>query len=121
MLLLLLIVEIVGKYTVSKSENFFLGSPTTFVSFSPNDLMKARQVFAETLTFQKNGSVGAFCLTHRRGMVSCKMYTNSPVPDRHISRVRILIQILCLFYDSDLVPILDDVKFIILQHPHLSL
>ena len=33
-------------------------------------------LFAETSTFQKNGGVGVFWLTHRRGMVSCKMYTN---------------------------------------------
>ena len=33
-------------------------------------------LFAETLTFQKNGSVGAFCLTRRLGVVCCKMHTN---------------------------------------------
>ena len=56
---------------------------------------------AETLTFQKNGSVGAIWLTRRRGMVSCKMYTNFTVPHRHFSRASILRQIvdsdLCLF------------------------
>ena len=37
-----------------------------------------KEVFAETLTFQKNGSVGAFWLTCRRGVVSYKFpYTAS--------------------------------------------
>ena len=52
---------------------------------------------AETLTFQKNGSVGAFCLTRTHGVVCCKLYTNSSVPHHHISRAHI--------FDSDLIQI----------------
>ena len=36
-----------------------------------------KPIIAETPTFQKKGGVGAFWLTHVRGMLSCKMYTIS--------------------------------------------